>query len=312
MADVSGWPFERKLEVVFQRTLPRLASEVGRQLAAIITPASRAIIAGVLVAWVVSHAFGIGEAIDLILAVVGVLAIGMAVFAGLDHLYQFAARTYQARTETDLDAAAVHLASAIGILGIQAVLAVLFRGRATGGRVRVGPPPPRTPGSRYRPSITQDAGAATGSGSTSFWGNIRVSTQGTATDRALVLLHEKVHQFLAPKLYLLRDFRVANRGSSYFGSSLWRFIEEALAETIAQVGVVGFRQFFTGIRFPVQNGYVFLTRGGGYGAAMQGRGVLPESAALLARGTAAGMAFDLYFQNGVPSRSDATQPEAYR
>lgn len=305
MTDVSGWTFERKLQETLTRTLPKLGPETRAQLAAIITPEALAIVAAVLVAWVVSHAFGVGEIIDIILAVVGVIAIGMAVFAGLDHLYDFAVGTYRARTDADLEVSAGHLAAAIGILGIQAVLAVLFRGRPQGGRVRVGPAPPRTPGSRYRPTITQDAGAAAGTGSTSFWGNIRVSTNGSATDRALVLLHEKVHQFLAPKLYLLRDFRVNNRGSSYFGSSLWRYIEEALAETIAQVGVNGFRQFFTGIRFPVENGYVYLTRGGGYSAVMRGHGIVPEAASLVATGTAAGIAFDLYFQTGTPSRAPA-------
>ncbi len=311
MADVSGWTFEHRLQETLTRTLPKLAPDVRAQLAAIITPESIATVAGVLIAWAVSHAFGVGEAIDLILAVVGVVLIGLAIFSGLDHLYDVANGTYRARTDHDLDVAADHLAQAIAILGIQAVLAFLFRGRPPGGRVRVGPAPPRTPGWRYSPTITQDTGAAAGTGATSFWSNIRVSTQGSATDRALVLLHEKVHQFLAPKLYLLRDFRVANRGSSYFGSSLWRYIEEALAETVAQVGVNGFGQFFTGVAFPVKNGYVYLVRGGGYGMAMTGRGILPEGASLIATGTAAGIAFDLYFRPGVPPR-DVAVPGAGR
>jgi len=82
-----------------------------------------------------------------------------------------------------------------------------------------------------------------------------ISSAGTATYRAVVL-HEKVHQFLAPKLYLLREFRVQNRVSSYAHSSLWRAIEEALAETVAQVGVKGFNQLLVGIKFPVDKGYV--------------------------------------------------------
>ena len=299
MANVATGSFERRLEETLTRPLPKLGPETRAQLAAIITPESIAIIAAVLVAWVVSHAFGVGEAIDIILLVTGVVAIGMAVFSGLDHLYKFASGAYAARSTNDLDVAADHLAQAIGILGIQAVLALLFRGRARGKRLDLGPPPPRTPGARYRPTITQNPAAPAGHGSTSFWGNIKVSTQGSATDRALVLLHERVHQSLAPRLYVLRNFRVNNRARSYFGSSLWRYIEEALAETVAQVGVIGMRRFFVGIRFPVSNGYVFLTRGGGYNTHMAGRGVVPEGAALITTGIASGMTFNLYFKSGV-------------
>lgn len=67
------------------------------------------------------------------------------------------------------------------------------------------------------------------------------------------------------------------------------------------MGVNGLRQFMVGIRFPVQNGYVYLTRGGSYSPAMQGRGVVPEGAALLTTGVAAGMSFNLYFKAGVVS-----------
>jgi hypothetical protein len=52
--------FEGRLGATFTRTLPRLGPEVREQLSAIITPASLAIIAGVLVACIVSHAFGVG------------------------------------------------------------------------------------------------------------------------------------------------------------------------------------------------------------------------------------------------------------
>ena len=90
-----------------------------------------------------------------------------------------------------------------------------------------------------------------------------MSSQGSATERLVVLLHERVHQFLAPKLYVLRHYRVGNRAGSYVRSSLWRYIEEALAETIGQLGANGFREAFGGIRFPVKNGYMYLTRGGG-------------------------------------------------
>ena len=177
------------------------------------------------------------------------------------------------------------------------MLAVLLRGAKMprGGQLKVGPPPPKTPGVRYKATVTIDPKLPAGQGSTSFWGNVQASSKGTAAEQQLVLLHERVHQFLTPKFYLLRNFRVANRAGSYFRSSLWRYVEEALAETIAQIGVRGVRQAFTGIRFSVANGYVFLTKGGGYGPAMTGAGVVPEGAGLIGNGVIQGIAFQLWF-----------------
>jgi hypothetical protein len=139
---VASWTFEKRLENTFTRTLPKLGPEAREQLAAIINPTSLAIVAGVLVAWVVSHLIGIGEIVDIIILVVGVFAIGFAVFTGLDHLYSFAKGAYYATSENDLEVASKHLAEAITILGIQAVLAVLFRGKPNvkkGGPINVGP-----------------------------------------------------------------------------------------------------------------------------------------------------------------------------
>jgi hypothetical protein len=295
MAEVASWPFEKRLEETITRCLPKLGPEARTQLAALITPEALAIIAGVLIAWIVSHALGVGQIIDVIILTLGVASIGLAVFTGLDHLYDFAVGTFQARTEKDLDAAADHLAKAIGILGIQAVLAVLFRGAKTpqtfrGPQFPVAPAPPRTPGWRYKPTTTT-APPPPGKGiaSTSHYGDIRLSPDLTGSKRAKVLRHEQVHQFLAPKLYLLRDFRVANRVTSNTKSSLWRYLEEALAEAYAT------RQFLVGVRFPVKNGYVFLRKGGGYNPYWTGKGVLPEAMSLLYMGILGGASYQLWY-----------------
>ena len=300
MADVAAMSFADRLGVVFDRCLPRLVPDVRNQFAQMVTPQSLSIIAGVLTAWVVLHAVGVGELVDVILSVGGVLSIGLSVFSGLDELWEFASRTYKARSDRDLDAASGHLAQAVAILGVQAVLAVLFKGAARGERPRLPSAPPRTPGSlRYRPTTVEDPALSPGVGSTDFLGNVRISSQGTNVDRALVLVHERIHQSLAPKFYPLRQIRIENRIRSYFQSSLWRFCEEALCETIAQVGVNGLRKGYVGIRFPISNGYVYLLKGGGYNAAMAGRGIVPEGAALLANGIVQGLAFQLWFKGGV-------------
>jgi hypothetical protein len=294
--------FSERLKKVIERTLPKVGPEVRAQLAALVQPQALAVMAIVLTAWVGSHAFGLGEIIDVIVAAVGVVAIGWAVFQGIDELYEFAKGAYQGRSDPEFEQAANHLAKAIAILGIQAVLAVLFRGARApktyqGAPVNIGRAPPITSGFRYAPQIVEDATLAAGRGSTSYYGDIRISSQGSATDRALVLLHEKVHQFLAPKLGFLREYRASTLAKSYTRSSLWRYIEEAVAETVAQVGVLGFNKFFVGVRFPVQNGYMFLTRGGGLG---KGSGLVPEAAALIQTGIVAGISINLYFVADTP------------
>lgn len=309
MSVVASWPFDKRLEETFRRTLPKLVPEARSQLQAVINPTSLAIIGGILIAWIVSHAFGIGEIIDIVVLVIGITAVGFAVFNGLDYLYDFASGVYGAKTVQDLEKAADNLAKAIGILGVQAVLAILFRGAKAprtgkGGRIQLGPAP-KTPGIRYKPTVKKSPALPAGEGSTSFWGNITVSTLGSASERAVVLLHERVHQFLMPRLYLLREYRASNRASSYMRSSLWRYIEEALAETIAQVSVNGVRQFFVGIRFPIKNGYMYLRKGGGFAEDFTGSGALIEAGSLLYNGVVSGIAFELWFQpDNIPVRDN--------
>jgi hypothetical protein len=309
--------FADRLGEVLRRTLSKVGPDVKAQLAAMIDPTTLGIMAGVLAAWVVSHAFGLGEIIDVILAVGGAVAVGWSVFDGIDHLYEFAKGTYDGQTPEDFDAAAENLAQAIAILGIQAVLAILFHGAekpmsGEGGRLGVGPEPRNTPW-RYTPGITQDGALAAGAGETDWWGNVKASTRGSVTDRRLAMLHEKVHQFLAPKFYFLREYRASNRATSYVRSSLYRYIEEAIAETVARVGVEGFQKFFTGVRFPVREGYVYFLRGGGFHPDYKGVGVLREAGVLLYTGIVAGIQVEVRFRATVRQhRSPATAGQQRR
>ena len=258
--DIAEMSFEDKLGEVLTRSLPKLGPEARQQIAAIISPESLAIIAGILVVWVASHFFGVGEAIDIIIGVIGVVAIGLAVFDGLDELYEFAKVTYYAKSSADLDKAADHFAKAVSILGVTAVLALIFKGRPKthkGTPVKIGKPP-KSSGLRYKPKTKGSSSMAEGTGQTSWWGDVVSSTKGSASTRALVNLHEKVHQILTPKLNFLRNIRVQNRANSYVKSAFRMYLEEALAETIAQVGVKGILSGFKGVTFPVRYGYVTI------------------------------------------------------
>lgn len=297
MSTIAELDFADKLGEVIKRTMPKVGPDVSEQLRQLTSRTSLTIMAGVIVAWIASHGIGVGEAIDIIVGLLGVLSIGLAIFSGLDELYEFAVGTYHARTERDLDAAADHFAKAIAILGITAVLAMLFRGRPrTRGRPVDPATAPTNVGRTYRPTTTREPLPRGVLGTTDKWGNIRISTLGTAQQQEIALLHEAVHRFLTPKFLLLRNFRVANREGSYFGSSLWRYLEEALAQTIALVGRVGWARTFEGLGFPVKNGYVFLVRSGGYSLGMGGKGLFVEGAGLIASGEIAGASYQLWFK----------------
>jgi hypothetical protein len=45
----------------------------------------------------------------------------------------------------------------------------------------------------------------------------------------------------------------------YVRSAFLRYLEEAIAETVAQLWVNGFSGFLEGVKFPVANGYVTIT-----------------------------------------------------
>jgi hypothetical protein len=103
MESVGGWSFARKLEEALKRALPLLGPEARAQVSALLTPQTLGVMATVLVAWVLSHAVGIGEIIDIVILAVGVVGIGFSVFQGVDELYEFAMGTYKAgTTETSM------------------------------------------------------------------------------------------------------------------------------------------------------------------------------------------------------------------
>jgi hypothetical protein len=114
---------------------------------------------------------------------------------------------------------------------------------------------------RYEPTITADASLPAGEGRADKLGNVRYSPHGTPQQVALVKAHESVHSFLSPKaLNGLRELRADIGMKAYAKSQLCRYIEEALAESYAQVQVNGLRALPEGLKFPVTHGYVTVSR----------------------------------------------------
>jgi hypothetical protein len=116
-----------RIAEAIKRAVARLAPAVQAQFAALLTPSALATAAGFFVAWLVSHAVGVGFVVDAILMGVGVFSVGLSVFSGIDELIHFGRGALRARTDEDLNDAAGHLANAVGILGVQAIVGLLLR-----------------------------------------------------------------------------------------------------------------------------------------------------------------------------------------
>ena len=142
------WPLEDKFAEALRRTAPKLPGSMRHEFEALLSPTSLAIMAGTLVVWAASHAFGVGEVVDVVLLVAGVFFLGMAVFDVAGELGDFLVVTSTAADEKDLDEAASHLARAIAIMGVAAFIALLAkvaRGRGGKGGTAAKTPPKNKP-----------------------------------------------------------------------------------------------------------------------------------------------------------------------
>jgi hypothetical protein len=101
-----------------------------------------------------------------------------------------------------------------------------------------------------KPTVTGTTAMKAGEGVTDKYGNVLYSLRGTAKDVALARAHEAVHSALSPKFALLREFRANLMESAYNKSALLRYIEEAIAETTAQMRVNGIAASFSGLQSP--------------------------------------------------------------
>ena len=275
---ISRWSNEDKLKSVITRAAKLLPGEVGNALLALATPAAIATMVGVLVVWAGSHFLGAGFVADIVLLTVGAIALGgVAIEAGYE-LFQFGKITLDATSDADLDQAAQHLASAISLIGVQAVLAILLRQRPATFKTPYSKAKPlaplskmgrlpRTPGLLYKPKLTFTNKKIAGEGRTNAAGDILLGRDrmGNTANKAaqqmrLAAHHEKVHQFLTPKLQVFREIPVYIKQNAYQKSYILRYLEEALAEVYSQCRVYGLgtQYILNGLKFPL-GGYYEIT-----------------------------------------------------
>lgn len=273
-----------KIGETIKRAIFLLPEDVGKELLALLDPVALAIVAGVLVVWAASHFFGVGEVVDVILIIVGVISLGPIAWKAGGHLIDYATTAVNAKNEEDLNIAARHLSEAIALIGVQVVMALLLKKAPKAFREprnQMGSKlsttltmetigvPPETPGSIfYKPKTTivdSPFPAGKSGGVTNQWGDVTVMVSKVTNEAAAALIHEKVHRFFTAKLQMfpkLRQFRAVLKTNSYLKSYILRYLEEALAETIAQVRVNGWENLIVGLKFPLKEGYVTVAKMG--------------------------------------------------
>jgi hypothetical protein len=272
---IAHWTPTEKIAEAIRRSRRYLPEDLGNQLDAFLNPENLAIVSATLAIWAGSHFFGVGEVVDVGLLLVGAFMIGWSIEDVVRSLIDFGVTAYRAQTEADLDRAARAFGHAVVVAGVTAVLSLLLRRSArqiqNGRGMSVAQAArPREPGLVdvgvdsqggklvRQPTVTGDPKLPAGEGATTPWGDVTYSTAGRAKDQQLARLHELVHSFLSPRLRPLRSFRVRVAMSGYSRSAILRYLEEAPAESFAQLRVNGLQGLMTGLRFPVANGYLTL------------------------------------------------------
>ena len=287
---VASWTDSEKLEAAIRRSTKYLPASLGHQVESLLTPENLAIMSGTIAVWAGSHLFGVGEAVDVGLLLVGAFCIGWSIEDVMRELWAFGTTAIHARSDEDLDQAGRAFASAIVTAGVTAVMALLLRRSAKEisvrgpswvdaarpqkpGLVGVGTDP--RPGELWsKPTATGDPAMAAETGSTTAFGDVTYSTAGTAAQQEVARIHELGHSLLAPRFRPLRTFRARVAMSGYVRSALLKYLEEALVETVAQLRVNGVSAFVDGITFPVRHGYMkFKTIPIGTAAASEGANI---------------------------------------
>jgi hypothetical protein len=268
LADVARLSYQDRLKRVIEKTIDKLPSGVGEQLRTLLDVRALAVATGIVIVWAGLHFVGIGEVADVILLVTAFATLGAVAWQAGKELVAFAVDVKTATTDADLDDAAAHLAKAVSMIGVQAVLMLLLHTAPKPFAPKMRPgwwnfgAAPRSPGGKwfYEPKVAIVPPPVLGRGAvgeTSVWGDVKISSALSRADRQATLFHELVHQFLTPRLYVLRELRVQIAIQGYERSVILRYLEEAMAETYTQLRTRGFNMnaLIEGITFPVQAGY---------------------------------------------------------
>lgn len=124
---IARWSPDRKLLTAALYGAQAAPPEVSKVLMGLFTPEAIGITVAVFGVWAASHAYGAGEAADIGLLVIGVIALGAQSIEAAAALKSFVEMSLAARTDEDLHAAGAQFARAAAIVGSAVLVALIFR-----------------------------------------------------------------------------------------------------------------------------------------------------------------------------------------
>jgi hypothetical protein len=133
-ASVHDWSLGHRFERVLSNVPNHMSRELGNQFHLLVTSRNAAILAASLAVWAISHAFGVGELVDIGFLGMGAFFLGRSAFDAGEDIGQSLMHTLHAETRDDLDVAADYLAHAIAIIGVTAFLVMVTHVGAKFGR----------------------------------------------------------------------------------------------------------------------------------------------------------------------------------
>ena len=125
---VALMPLEQRIVEVLRRAPRRMPAQLQEQSSKLFEPAVLAVIAQVLGSWAASHAISAGFQLEAVLLADGLTRASSAAMEASEKLSASFEIVRRAGDESQLDDAALPLAEAIGLLGIAAFLAAIWRG----------------------------------------------------------------------------------------------------------------------------------------------------------------------------------------
>jgi hypothetical protein len=136
--DVRSMSITQRVERVVTLTAdPKLIGhEAAEQLKGLVSGPNLAIMAGSIAVLIGAHAFGVGEAADVILLAVGFIMLGPMIIDVVKLLVKMFGLIKNAQTDDDLKAAAEILAKVITLIGIMALISLLTKGAAKRARLK--------------------------------------------------------------------------------------------------------------------------------------------------------------------------------
>lgn len=114
-----------KMTEVLLRAMSKMPNETKNAFMQMVSPEALKTMAAIFAVWGASHAFGAGEAIDIILIGIGYAFVGRAALDGVKSIYEGIKGALLAKDDRQLDSAAEAMARGITTLGVNSLVILL-------------------------------------------------------------------------------------------------------------------------------------------------------------------------------------------